>query len=76
MKITHFDGVNHLYPNSISVSTFELAGKAEAQVTLNITRGHACVFIDDAAKVREIANNLLEVAEQMEVINKPVKVEK
>jgi len=33
------------------------------------------VFISDAAKVREIAANLLEVAEQMEVINNPVKVE-
>lgn len=75
MKITHFDGVSQYYPNSISVNKFELSGKAEAQVVINVTRGHACVFINDAAKVREIAANLLEVAEQMEVINNPVKIE-
>ena len=69
------EGDNPHRPDSVDVSLFEGISAPQAQVGIQLSRAYCYVFIKDSRKVREIAMALLEVANQMEVINNPVKIE-
>lgn len=54
---------------SIGVYTHQSITSTEAMITVSIHRGHMTMFLKESDKLRDVANRMIEVANEMDANN-------